>query len=158
MCENPEQVDPTPFNAKAGDEVGKRWRSLGVAGNTDANTHKAAAASSEDNAARNQGKNGLKTIINILKHICSDVHDFEQGLARILDQDPRLLPSTSFPGGASMWPMRAQAIKARIRLDLDSALRAHQSAMGALLLTFMTAIMARPLDCFSDLHDYFRTK
>ena len=38
----------------------------------------------------------------------------------------------------SLWQLRSLAIKSRVRLDLDAALRSHQSAMGALLLTFMT--------------------
>lgn len=80
VCENPEQVDPTPFKAKAVDEVGKRWRSLGpTAGTSD-------RANAIEDGATGSGKNGLKTILNILKSICKDVHDFEHGLAVILDK------------------------------------------------------------------------
>ena len=80
VCENPEQVDPTPFNAKAVDEVGKRWRTLGP-------TSRASDRGSViEDGVTGSGKNGLKTILNILKSICKDVHDFEHGLATILDQ------------------------------------------------------------------------
>ena len=131
MSENPELVDPTPFNAKAVDEVGKKWRSLGPG---------ATGGRGDDAVDGGPGggpsKNGLKTILNILKSICKDVSDFEHGLAAIIERDPRLSPVA--PTHASIWQLRSQSIMAIIQKDLEGALRAHQSGMGAVLLTFMT--------------------
>ena len=130
VSEDPELVDPTPFNAKAVDEVGKRWRALGPG---------VGGGKGEDSAevqGNGPSKNGLKTILNILKSICKDVSDFEQGLAAIIDRNPKL--SLTVTPLESTWQLRAQSIKAIIRTDLDGALRAHQNGMGAVLLTFMT--------------------
>ncbi len=108
MCENPEQVDPTPFAAKAVDEIGKRWRSLGPSAVSDGRPQ-----ATEHHATKSGlTKNGLKTILNILKGICKDVHDFEQGLAEILDRDPQLMAASPL---SSVWLLRAQSIKACIR-------------------------------------------
>ena len=107
MCADPEQVDPTPFRAKAVDEIGKRWRTLGSGGPDG----KAAPASSGILPPPAPGspasKNGLKTILNILKSICRDAHEFEQGLSLVLDKDPNLLPMSPL---GSAWQLRAQSI------------------------------------------------
>ena len=120
VCADPEQVDPTPFRAKAVDEIGKRWRTLGSGGSPDGKAAAPAAPGAHPPAAPGTpaSKNGLKTILNILKSICRDAHDFEQGLSLVLDKDPSLLPQSPL---GSAWQLRAQSIKAVIRSEQEGA-------------------------------------
>ncbi|GAX76203.1 hypothetical protein CEUSTIGMA_g3647.t1 [Chlamydomonas eustigma] len=133
VCENPEHVDPTPFAARAVDDVGKKWRALGpsVGGPSMPEIPTGGVDDMEGGS-----RNGLKTILNILKGICRDVQDFEQGLNAILEKDPGLVPDSIL--NPALWQLRAQSIKSSIRRELDAALRSQQSSMGAILLSFMT--------------------
>jgi hypothetical protein len=92
------------------DDVGKKWRALGpsVGGHSIPEGPTGGMDDTEGGS-----RNGLKTILNILKGICKDVQAFEQGLDFILEKDPGLVRDNLL--NPSLWQLRAQSIKLSIR-------------------------------------------
>ncbi|KAG1657376.1 hypothetical protein FOA52_007575 [Chlamydomonas sp. UWO 241] len=164
VCESSDNLDPTPFAPKAAEgQDQRRWRILQSV---------SVPAGDARNADGKGPRSSLKTLLNVIKGICRDVVDFEQGLSTVLDSVPEAL----YPGGASgatgaangrresssggalmqsqasagdaraadvsafaaAWQLRCHSLRGLVKLELECALAAQRSSLGALLVTTMT--------------------